>query len=857
MRGGRPAFRAAWCAAVLALMRPAVAAAWQGAAAPAPAPAESITVAAGARYHAGVLHRFMAGSAYRDLWEMPIRVPVLDLATYAGGLHPTKEGGGLQSSSLRLETAAGAEFVFRLSDKGSSASAELKNTHMEQIYQDQVSAMHPAGAVISAPILDASGILHPTAVLVVMADDAALGKFRGTFGGRLGMIEEYPNVPKGEPGFGGAAKIIDSDDLLKLLDTDPREHVDARAFLAARLTDFLINDNDRHPGNWKWARLESGPRTQWQPIARDRDHAFIAFHGWLMSLARLASPRLVPFDDTPSVSGLTHNKGLDARLLAGLEKPVWDSVALALQSRITDSVIEVAVGAMPIEYQESAPLLAAVLKQRRDGLARTADQFYRQLAARVEVHGTDAADFAVISRDSSGAVDVRLESAGAAWYARRFDPGETSEILVYLHGGNDSAVIIGGARQSIPVRVIGGNGSNRLIDSSRVAGGQNPTYLYDAGTVSGVTYGLDTLFDRRPWEKKGGVLAPHGLDNGSRIQPVVDITFHYRVGMTPRLGFARYSYGFDRRPYASMVRLEGEYAFKFQGWRVGLTLDQRLESSPVHFTAFARVSDFQIVNYTGLGNATIDSGSTSGYFEVHQQQWLFRPAIALALGPYLDISLGPVFQHSVTDTLRSPYLAATLPYGVGSFNQAGVQLGLRYDWRGLRPDQERAGPRVMLKLDGSYYPRAMDVRSAFGSMTAVVGVSLALPLPTRPYLLVTAGAKKVLGTFPFYEAAFLGGEGTTRYMDTQRYAGDGLLWTSAELRIPLVQFKLLLPLRAGILGVAETGRVYAQGSSPGGWHPVTGAGIWLGPGDGSKVVTLLRTSDPVSAHVRLRIGLRF
>jgi hypothetical protein len=51
--------------------------------------------------------------------------------------------------------------------------------------------------------------------------------------------------------------------------------------------------------------------------------------------------------------------------------------------------------------------------------------------------------------------------------------------------------------------------------------------------------------------------------------------------------------------------------------------------------------------------------------------------------------------------------------------------------------------------------------------------------------------------------------------------------------------------------------VYAQGSSPGGWHPVTGAGIWLGPGDGSKVVTLLRTSDPVSAHLRLRIGLRF
>ena len=105
-------------------------------------------------------------------------------------------------------------------------------------------------------------------------------QFPIAFAGRLGMLEEYPKVPKNGPGFGGATKIIDSPALLQLLNGDAREHVDAPAFLAARLTDFLINDNDRHPGNWKWARLPSEPETQWEPIARDRDHAFIAFDGW-------------------------------------------------------------------------------------------------------------------------------------------------------------------------------------------------------------------------------------------------------------------------------------------------------------------------------------------------------------------------------------------------------------------------------------------------------------------------------------------------------------------------------------------------------------------------------------------------
>ena len=109
----------------------------------------------------------------------------------------------------------------------------------------------------------------------------------------------------------------------------------------------------------------------------------------------------------------------------------------------------------------------------------------------------------------------------------------------------------------------------------------------------------------------------------------------------------------------SMVRLEGEYATQFQGgrsrrrWR---TSDWNRR--PVHFTALARVSDFEVVNFSGFGNATIDSGGSNPYFAVHQRQWLFHPAIALAFGSTTDISLGPVIQHSVSDSARSPYLSS-------------------------------------------------------------------------------------------------------------------------------------------------------------------------------------------------------
>jgi hypothetical protein len=261
------------------------------------------------------------------------------------------------------------------------------------------------------------------------------------------------------------------------------------------------------------------------------------------------------------------------------------------------------------------------------------------------------------------------------------------------------------------------------------------------------------------------------------------------------------------------------------------------------------MSELQVVNFSGFGNATSEASGTS-YYEVHQTQWMLHPALALAVGSRTDIALGPVIQHSVTDGVRSPYLSATQPYGVGSFSQAGLQLDVRYDWRAGHHHHERAPNRVLAELVGLYFPAVMDVRSGFAEAAVTTGLAVTLPLPTHPSLVVRAGGKKLFGDFPFHEAAFIGGEGTTRFMDTQRYAGDASLYATSELRIPLVRFKLLMPLQAGIVGVAEAGRVYVDGSSPGGWHSTTGEGIWVG--DGSLVGTIMHTTEPGHA---LRVGL--
>jgi hypothetical protein len=132
-----------------------------------------------------------------------------------------------------------------------------------------------------------------------------------------------------------------------------------------------------------------------------------------------------------------------------------------------------------------------------------------------------------------------------------------------------------------------------------------------------------------------------------------------------------------------------------------------------------------------------------------------------------------------------------------------------------------------------------------------------IPIPTGPVLVVRGGGAKLLGDFPFHEAAFIGGANSVRLQESQRYAGDASLFGTAELRIPVVGFSFVLPVDAGIVGLFDVGRVYLDGASPGGWHPVSGGGLWLGVAETAMIVTLTLTSERGRSGVQLHSGFNF
>jgi len=827
---------------------------------------DSVVVVPGEIFKAGSLHRFLLGDNHRDAWTTPIKVPILNLRTFHGGLRPTKTGGGAQTRSLRFTAADGYEFVFRSVRKVFSVLPEqYKGTVVWYVVRDEGSASHPLGAIAAAPMQAAAGVLHPTPVVAMMPDDPVLGEFRKEFAGMLGELEERPDVPKNAPGFAGASKIIDSDTLLGRINTDPRTEVDARALLTAREMDLLIGDNDRHPDQWKWARIGKKDEAPWEPIAVDRDKAFVSYEGLVLSIVRFVQPSLITFEsEYPNPTHLFANAGeFDRRMLGSLDKTVWDSVATSLMQRITDPVIDSAIGALPPEYASSSRGIAATLKARRNGLAGATDRYYHELWRVADIHGTDADDQATVVRSGEGIVDVRIQSGNSTpYFARRFDLRETKEIRIYLHGGDDRATVEGNVRRSIPVRIIGGNGTNTFVDLSTVSGKRNPTRFYDVGTVQDVKYAKDTVdekinidnafnhaFNRRPWVRAYGTLIPPSTDNGTRLRPVLGLHSQRGLGIYPVIGLARYSYGFRTVPYSTMAEADVAYSAASNRMRIRSVLDKRFEESDVHVPVTASMSQFEVVQFHGFGNDVPDL--LGRFYDVRQRQWQLNPGIGRSFSPVSDISIGPVVRYTTTDSLSNRFIAQQQPYGFTRFGQAGLRLKMHLDSRYV-PDTLR--PRVVFDLAGTGYPGFWDVATPYESVDALAAAFFTLPVPKKPVLAFRAGGKKLWGNFPYFDAAYLGGSETLRTEERQRYAGDASLYGSAELRVPIAKFPFILPLDVGALGFTDVGRVYLNGQSPGAWHSVAGAGFWVGYLNPGTSVNVLFTN---SHHSRIATSVGF
>lgn len=816
-----------------------------------------------AHYKAGWLHELFFGAHWRDVWSTPVKVGVIDLSKYGGGLTPTEKGGGFQTKALKFKGGDGKEYKFRSLDKDPQKTLpkELQESIARDVVQDQISSSNPYAGFVVNEILDSVGVFHSDYTLALLPDDPALGEYQKEFAGLLGIMEIVPDKEQ----FEGSDKVINTVKLLDRLNKEYDESVDSKEFLKARLIDIYLGDWDRHKDQWKWIRFEDGENKIYKPFPMDRDQAFAKFDGLLPWIAEQNVPQLNNFGyNYPDMRFMTWSgRYIDQRFLTFLSRAEWESITNEVLSELTNNLIESAVKKLPPEvYLIAKDELTGKLKSRRDGLKEASDEYYELVNSVVDIYTTDKDDIVELNSsndqmmlDKSGIPVINISiygrdkntgDKGKLIRYKEFNSDITDEIRIYTQDGDDLINVQGSYLDFPKIRIIGGDGKDEVFNKT-----SETVIFYDDGKKS--KYSGNVCYDDSKYLSKFEKLQ-NKLDEikgkiskedkkkkeeeiaNFRYDPVTPPdkfymtsfipVFNYSPDIGPFFGGTYYysKYGFRMDPYLYKLQLMLGYAPEkknITGLVADLNLDMRsiIRNSAVNF--HARKSGIQVNNYFGMGNNTTyrKSAEDSGVYKLKNEEYILNPEVTFLISNPLQFKLG--VKYKKFDLIRDEYrFIPGLNRNINT-NLIGLTWGMVLDKRDNITSPFKG---YFLNINAGYFgllDKVYDYAKFSADLRGYIGYKQNVSLALRLW------GEKLFNNYPFYESAFLGGSKLLRGYPSERFAGDGSLLASTEGRLSLFKMNLLLPETIGIFGFAETGRVFLDGERSDKWHISYGGGLFM------------------------------
>ncbi len=798
---------------------------------------DSVIVQAHASYdRPGKIHRWLFGESYRKEWAQPVKLPLIHLSTFHGGLRATQQGGGMQSKSLRLVDKQGKEWVIRSVEKtpDSLLPPELRRTFARDWLDDVTSGQHPYSALIVPPIANAVKVAHASPVIGVLASDTALGIYNQSFTGLLVLVEER------EP-------LGNSDNTQRMKDNllaDNENSIDGREMLRARMLDVFIGDWDRHEDQWRWADVRKGHNKVYVAVPRDRDQVFHVTQGVIPRIAsrEYILPTLRNFD-----AKIGHSKWLlwKTRFVNSypsfqFTRAQWDAEAKDFISALTDSVLELAVKQLPPEtYQLHGDKLLQILKGRRERLPIVLDHYYVYMQEIVDIQASNRNELIELMGIPDGGLNLKITRINKQGkladvlmnkdYSRKL----TKEIRVYTGNGNDSIVIADG-NAKINVRLIGGEGSK----SYSVAASKRKVMLYDVH--NGSRYLGDSTRIRRFINDKPTQTAFHAVNLDNLWIPMINIGVNLDDGFILGAGFRHIvQKGFRKTPYSQLHEFTAAHSFSTNAYRINYRGEwiSIFGKADLVTEVNARAPN-NTINFFGRGNNTVfdKTGEFIKYYRTRFSTYTVDPSIRWRTGKRSWFSAGPsLYYYRFEAEDNAGRFISNVPL-IGSYDSAtiavnkahlGINLQYRLDNRS-NPVLPRSGYFLDVRLKG--YRGINTFSRDYAQLTPEFAIYKALSRHSRLVLAERIGGTVSLGKTAFYQSAFIGGQENLLGFRQYRFAGQHSAYSNLELRLKIADVaSYILPGQFGITGFWDAGRVWEAHDNSGKWHHGTGAGIYFAP----------------------------
>lgn len=795
---------------------------------------DSVTIKANEAFdEVGKFHRRFFGENYRKEWAADTRLPVIRVSEFAGGLTPLKRGGGMQTTSLRLEDKTGKQWVLRSVNKNAEAliPAALRNTFAEGVLDDAVSAQHPYSALIVPPIAQAAGVPSANPIIGVVAPDSALGVHNLAFAHTLNLLEER------EP-------LGDSDNTLKMLEkvfNDNDDTFGAKTFFRSRLLDLLVADWDRHEDQFRWVDETIEKDKDYRVVPRDRDQVIRLMDGFFPRLVarEWAIPANQGFSpDIPNVNySLFKSDFLNAHPKMQLSYDEWMELSREFVSRVTDSVLSEGLKRLPkSSYDIRGEQLLADLKHRRDLIPEKMDEHFRFVNSIVDIRLSNKHERAILEDAPGGAIRVQVNKINkegelkGVLMDKIYQPDITREIRLYLSDGNDS-VQVDVVSSDIRLRLIGGNDSKHYS----VENAKSKIRLYDHGRQSTLIDRSGKVMPLLSADSNHTAFVPVNLYNV--LMPLVTAGFNVDDGITLGGGF-KYTHqrGFRKTPFTHTQQVllsaslsTGSFKFAYKGhWRHAIgKADFLLDAS-----AFVPNNT---QNFFGLGNNSIFDRDTrsASYYRARYNLYEVEPSLQWEMRES-RLKVGPKFQFYGFNPSDNEGRFITESRLVNSYDSLIIDRDKAY--AGLQFDYTRDNRNsTLLPSSGGYFNLNIqglaglnEYSSSFMQLTSEVAFFKGLS-NNAVILANRAGGGFTKGNMAFYQALYLGGEnlwGARRY----RFAGEHMIYNNLEARIRLAEVgSYILPGQLGLLAFYDAGKVWAEGHNSSTIHQGYGGGLYYAP----------------------------
>ena len=745
---------------------------------------DSMVVIPGESYQVSKFAHTWLGKNFREEWITPVKVPVLDLDVFEGGLIPYAVGGGMQTNSLKFKTNDGRKFAFRSVDKDTRKQKNLAimQTIAGAVKQDQISSQLPFGDIFTGRLLDYSDILHVTPEAYVMGDQAGLGKFRDRFVGVLATVEEKPQGKnKTDRAFANADKIFNTHEVYRRLLEDKRNKIDPLSFAKATLFSIWIADWDRHQDNFKWAGYKKDGGWTFKPIPRDRDHVIALWEGVFGNLSDWLVPNVAEFKEKiGNVKYLTfQGKSLQNFVAPRVDRATWIEAADYLMDLYDEEKIENAWSYIPREIQDiSYDRIKRILLARKPQLREAANGVYELFRKELEVYLSDKEDYVEFEKEQINIFKGKKGKKGDLIESVEIDPEVTKTINIYALDGKDIVDLSQQGQLGIKTRVLMGPGKDEVLWPTKKAKGLD-------------VYNFDQQAEDKRYKKTHRQVQPNLYDFNynsfapfPNVFPLPVVVYNTDFGTGIELKMQRLAQKWNKRPWGSRQRISVRYFPSTRSVRLSFTHLTRDLINDWHGSIYLRAADkdTRFDNYTGVN--TLVPADFRENQRLDQLYYVNNSNVDLKLGLSNDIYGLSQFQTKI----------AFMYFNIEDNIQEGVALELEDQ---LTTFQTSWYNHLDLNfMDDAFYPSEgtryeIETRTGytwtgeegfFYTLDASISRALSWKDVSRTIILAKGGWKTTGGETRFFNLPSLGNQQNLRGTFNNVLLADQVFYFNSEIR---------------------------------------------------------------------------